>query len=183
MSWADPDRDKTWGGLCPSGQHGLDYRGQVCDLCPTPYTVWPEDGSEEAARSFSASSVQQAAEQCARQAWIADATSWPAAYRVRDGVTGTIWTVNVSIVMEPSFVTLDASRVEMAPATHVMWGGHALCEDLRLRRVPRDWPHGQRWMSLKAVADGEEAPPDPCPACWTKAPGLVDGILQIGKDR
>lgn len=24
----------AWNGKCPLGRHGLDYRGQVCDLCP-----------------------------------------------------------------------------------------------------------------------------------------------------
>lgn len=23
----------SWSGLCPAGLHGLDYRGQVCDIC------------------------------------------------------------------------------------------------------------------------------------------------------
>jgi hypothetical protein len=178
----DRDRD-DWSGLCPSGKHGLDYRGQICDLCPTPYTVWSKDESDAAARPFAALSVQQAAEQCARQDWAEGETSWPTTYHVRDDVAGTIWAVNVTIALEPAFVTLDTSRVEMAPTTHVMWGGHALCEDLRLRRVPRDWPQGQRWISLKDVADGAEAPPDSCAACWAKAPELVAGLLQIGKDR
>lgn len=25
---------RRWSGLCPRGKHGLDYRGQECDLCP-----------------------------------------------------------------------------------------------------------------------------------------------------
>jgi hypothetical protein len=25
-----------WNGLCPAGKHGLDFRGQPCDLCPKP---------------------------------------------------------------------------------------------------------------------------------------------------
>jgi len=71
-------------------------------------------------------------------------------------------------------------EVPMPPATHVLWGGHVLCEDKRLRGVPRDWPSGQRWISLKDVADGTDAPPDRCEACWTKAPELVAGLRQIG---
>jgi len=26
---------RGWSGLCPSGTHGLDFRGQRCDLCPS----------------------------------------------------------------------------------------------------------------------------------------------------
>jgi len=25
-----------WNGMCPAGKHGLDHRGQMCDLCPQP---------------------------------------------------------------------------------------------------------------------------------------------------
>lgn len=105
------------------------------------------------------------------------------AYCARDGVTGRIWTVLVGVVAQPSFVALDVYEIPMPPATHVLWGGHVLCEDLRLRGVPRDGPDGQRWISLKDVADGAAAPDDRCETCWTKAPGLVDGIRQIGSDR
>lgn len=174
------DHEAAWSGLCPSGQHGLDYRGQVCDLCPSTFTVWRKDGSDVDARTFHALRAQQAAELCAREDWIADATSWPSSYSVHDGVTGTIWVVEVTIAMEPTFVALDTREVEMSPTTHVMWGGHVLCEDLRLRHVPRDWP-AQRWISLKDVADGAARPDDGCAACWNKAPGRVKDLLQIGK--
>lgn len=23
----------TWSGMCPTGEHGLDYEGQECDVC------------------------------------------------------------------------------------------------------------------------------------------------------
>jgi hypothetical protein len=69
----------------------------------------------------------------------------------------------------------------MPGAIHVLWGGNALCEDKRLRGVPRDWPEDQRWISLKDVADGTEVSADLwCEACFTKAAGLVAGIRQIG---
>ena len=55
-----------------------------------------------------------------------------------------------------------------------------LCEDKRLRGVPRDWPDDQRWISLKDVADGVEAPVDRCETCWNKAPSLVVGLRLIG---
>ena len=175
--------DHAWSGLCPSGQHGLDYRGQVCDLCRSTFAVWPEAGSDADARTILAPTAKQAAEQRAREDWLAGATIWPTSYCARDGRTGNVWVVNVTIAMEPSFVALDACEVEMAPATHVLWGGSVLCEDLRLRGVPRDWPADQRWISLKDVADGHVSPPDACAGCWTKAPGLVEGLRQIGADR
>lgn len=148
-----------------------------------PFAVWPKDRSDTDARTFQALSAQQAAEQCAREDWLAGATSWPIAYCARDGLSGTIWIVDVTLASQPSFVAVDVREVLMAAATHVLWGGRVLCEDLRLRRVPRDWPVGQLWVSLKEVADGEPAPPDRCETCWTKAAGLVDGLRQIGKKR
>jgi hypothetical protein len=180
---SDRNHETEWSGLCPSGQHGLDYRGQICDLCRATFTVWSNDGSDADARTFLAPTAKQAAEQRAREDWLVGATGWPISYCVRDGVRGTIWVVDVTIAMEPSFVALDAREIEMSPATHVLWGGRVLCEDLRLRHVPRDWPAGQRWISLKDVADGVTPPPDRCETCWTKAPGLVVGIRQIGSDR
>jgi hypothetical protein len=30
------ERKRKWDGFCPAGKHGLDYRGQPCDLCPAP---------------------------------------------------------------------------------------------------------------------------------------------------
>jgi len=177
------DHEAAWSGLCPSGQHGLDYRSQVCDLCRSTFTVWPDAGSVADARTILAPTAKQAAEQRAREDWLAGATSWPTSYRARDGLTGHVWVVDVAIAMEPSFVTIGAHEVAMEPATHVLWGGSVLCEDLRLRGVPRDWPEGQCWASLKDVADGVAAPSDRCEACWTKAPGIVDGLRQIGWDR
>lgn len=169
--------------MCPAGQHGLDYRGQVCDLCAATFKVWPEAGSDVDARVFLAPTAKQAAEQCAREDWRAGATTWPISYCARDGLTGNMWVVDVTLAMEPTFVAIEARVNPMLPATHVLWGGSVLCEDLRLRHVPRDWPEGQRWISLKDVADGVEPPPDRCVLCWTKAPGLVDGLLRIGADR
>ena len=178
---SDHDRTVAWSGLCPSGQHGLDYRGQICDLCPTPFAIWPKDGSDADARIFHALSPHGAAEQCAREDWLAGATIWPIAYCARNGITGKLWVVDVTLASQPSFIATDAREVPMAAVTHVMWGCHVLCEDLRLRRVPRDWPVGQRWISLKDVANGIKAPPDPCVVCWDKVPEAVDGLRQIGK--
>lgn len=171
--------------MCPSGRHGLDYRGQSCDLCPPPpFVVWRQEGPDLAVHVVEAPSAKQAAEQWAREEARQD-PSWqaPVMYRVRDGVTGQIWDVIVGLVHEPSFVALDTREVKMRPATHVLWGGNVLCEDLRLRYVPREWPEGQRWISLKDVADGEPRPTDGCVKCWDKAPVLVEGLMQIGKRR
>jgi hypothetical protein len=177
------DHEAAWSGLCPSGQHGLDYRGQICDLCRSTFAVWPKARSDSNARTIRAPTAKQAAEQRAREDWLAGATTWPTTYCARDGLTGNVWVVDVTIAMEPSFIAFDARVVPMPPATHVLWGGRALCEDKRLRGVPRDWPVGHRWISLKDVADGVAAPPDRCAACWTKAPGLVEGLRQIGSVR
>ena len=32
-------RPVRWSGMCPAGKHGLDFEGQLCDLCPTPESV------------------------------------------------------------------------------------------------------------------------------------------------
>jgi hypothetical protein len=140
-----------------------------------PFSVWPLDGGEAAARAYRAANAKQAAEKRARDDYGGD-PSWKQAYCVRDGATGRLWQIVVGVVEQPSFVAATAQEIPMPPATHVMWGGRVLCEDLRLRGVPRDWPAGQRWISLKEVADGAAAPPDRCEACWSKAPILVDGI-------
>ena len=170
--------------MCPSGRHGLDYRGQICDLClPPPFAVWRQEGPDLAVHVVNAPSAQQAAEQQAREDQQDPSWQSPTTYRVRDGVTGRIWDVTVGLVQEPSFVALDTLEVEMSPATHVLWGGNVLCEDLRLRHVPRDWPDDQRWISLKDVADGADVPPNPCEACWTKAPTIVEELRQIGSVR
>ena len=104
-------------------------------------------------------------------------SSWPLTFRVRDA-DGEIADFEVDREYVPEF---SASPVKLVPATHVLWGGHVLCKDLWLRHVPRDWPVGQRWISLKDVADGAARPDDGCAACWNKAPGRVKDLLQIGK--
>ncbi len=147
-----------------------------------PFRVWRKTEAEAAAQSFHALSAKEAAEKRARQDWTAGEASWPVAYCVQDGVNGTIWAIDVAIATQPTFVAIDKREIEMPPAMHVMWGARVLCEDLRLHGVPRDWPAGQRWISLRDVADGAVVPPEEqCAACWTKAPGLVDGLRQIGK--
>jgi hypothetical protein len=69
----------------------------------------------------------------------------------------------------------------MDPSTHVLWHGWTLCEDDRLRSVPREWPAGQRWISLQVIADDGELPPDLCPACFDRAPQMIAELRQIGK--
>lgn len=34
MTPKPPARKPKWNGLCPEGEHGLDFEGQDCDLCP-----------------------------------------------------------------------------------------------------------------------------------------------------
>ena len=84
---SDRDHD-AWSGMCPSGLHGLDYRGQVCDLCPASFAVWQQDGSDTAVRVVQAPSARRAAEQCAREDYQDPSWLSPTTYRVRDGVTG-----------------------------------------------------------------------------------------------
>ena len=147
-----------------------------------PFTVWPKTAPEVDARAIRAWSAKHAAEKRAREDWTNEGQAdWPITYCVRDGVNGTIWEIDVAIATQPTFVAYEAREIELPAATHVLWGGHTLCKDLRLRCVPRDWPVGHRWISLKDVADGAQAPPDPCEACWAKAPSLVDELRQIGK--
>ena len=168
--------------MCPARRHGLDYRGQICDLCPPPpFAVWRQDGLDTAAHDVRASNAKQAAEQRAREDYQDPSWQSPATYRVRDGQTGQLWDVTVGLVQEPSFVALDTLEIEMSPSTHVLWGGNVLCEDLRLRHVPRNWPADQRWISLRDVADGTPRPDESCEACWTKALKLIDNLLEIGK--
>lgn len=151
----------------------------MSDPAVAPFTVWPVGGTEATARSYVAATEIQAAELAARDDY-ADEDEWSIAYCVRDGLTGQIWEVRVGVAAQPSFVALEARKIQMSAATHVMWGGHVLCKDLRLRGVPRDWPANQRWISLKDVADGAKAPPDRCESCWNEVPSMISGLRQIG---
>jgi hypothetical protein len=153
-----------------------------------PFAVWPHDGTDADARPYRAATASQAAELRARDDYCAavseaDDGAWPRGYCARDERTGHVWSVLVGVVAKPSFVALDVYEVDMPPATHVLWGGRALCEDLRLRGVPDDWPADQRWISLRDVANGAEAPADRCEACWPRAQGLVVALRQIGASR
>lgn len=147
-----------------------------------PFWVWPKDASDAYARATRrlALSPEQAAEMRAHEDWINGQTSWPITYCVRDGVNGTIWEIDVTIERQPTFVAREARVIELPAATHVLWGGHALCGDLRLRGVPGSWPAGHRWISLKDAADGVEAPSDRCEVCWGKSPARVDELRQFG---
>lgn len=71
---------------------------------------------------------------------------------------------------------------EMTATTHVLWEGRVLCEDLRLRGVPRDWPTGQRWISLADAADGNAAPSDRCATCWSRVPEFFDRLRPFRKE-
>jgi hypothetical protein len=106
-------------------------------------------------------------------------STWPLVFRVRcpDGTTRDF---EVYRDFVPEF---SVHEVPMSPATHVLWGGEAVCRDGRLRGVPGDWPEGQRWISLQDVADGAAEPSDRCERCWLAAPGLVAGLRQIGARR
>jgi hypothetical protein len=104
-------------------------------------------------------------------------STWPLVFRVRSP-DGSIQDFEV----RRDFVAEFSATLVRPAATHVLWGGRVLCDDPRLRGVPRDWPSDQRWISLKDVADGVAAPSDRCEACWGRAPALVEGIRQIGSD-
>lgn len=149
-----------------------------------PFLVWPALGSESDAKPYRAATARQAAEKRAGDDYDYGGGDpvWRGSYRVRDGITGKIWQVTVAVVNEPSFRAIAASEEPMLPATHVLWGGHALCQDLRLRGVPRDWPADQRWIGLKDAADATFVVADRCAGCWSKVSGLVAELRQIGKD-
>lgn len=40
---------------------------------------------------------------------------------------------------------------DLPVATHVLWGGRALCDAQYLRGAPGSWPKGQTWVGLNAV--------------------------------
>ncbi|HSX22900.1 MAG TPA: hypothetical protein VLE97_09025 [Gaiellaceae bacterium] len=145
------------------------------------FLVWPAHGTESDGKAYRAAIARHAAEKRARDDYDGGDPAWRGTYRVRDGVTGKVWLVTVFVVHEPSFRAVDASEEAMQPATHVLWSGHALCEDLRLRGVPRDWPADQRWISLKDAADAVFVVTNRCVRCWSKVPGLLDELRQIGQ--
>lgn len=107
--------------------------------------------------------------------------TWPLLFRVRNP-DGSFQDFEVDRALVPEFT---ASPVQTTPALHVLWSGRALCDHARLRRVPGDWPQGHSWISLKDVADGATIPSEHprCEACWKRAPGLIEGLRQIGASR
>lgn len=151
------------------------------------FAVWVDGEPEESARVF--------LEACAADAAISRARldyknrgdcdrGFPVAYRARNKLTGELFMVEVDFVMRPHFTTV-VDAIPMPPAVHVLWGDRAVCEDPRLRGEPGgwSWPEGQTWITLHALAqgDGEAVPAgDRCHTCWKKAPGLVEGLRQIG---
>lgn len=146
-------------------------------LMDQPFAVWRNDQSDADARFYNAPHPRVAAEQRARDD-SGDDVVWPVAYCVRSNVTGTIWSVRVGFVAEPSYVAIGMDEV-MMPATHVLWHGHVLCEDLRVRGVPAEWQIGQTWASLRDVADGIACVPgERCEACWHRAALVIRDELR-----
>lgn len=107
--------------------------------------------------------------------------TWPLLFRVQEP-DGSFQDFEVDREYVPEFT---AHPADMSPALHVLWSGRALCQHGRLRGVPGSWPQGHRWISLKDVADGVPIPPDQsrCQACFARAPGVIEGLRQIGADR
>ena len=154
-----------------------------------PFMVWSKAGASDT-REIRALSAKQADEKRAREDWIGGQADWPITYCVRDGVSGTLWEIDVTIATQPSFVAYEAREIAMPAATHVLWEGRALCADLRLCRVPGDWPVGQRWISLEDVARGvwvefqdRFALPDRCAVCWGEAARLSPTGVAGGAER
>jgi hypothetical protein len=144
-------------------------RPEFDDDIVVPFTVWLE-GNETDVREYYDSDAKHAARRRACDDHDL-AYHWPVTYCARDGVTGQLWKVRVDRVMQPTFVALDTIEVPMPPAVHILWNGAALCS---LPGMPKDWPPGHRWISLKDVADGAETPADRCMKCWEKGPMIRD---------
>src|SRR5271169_714448 len=92
-----------------------------------PFAVWPKAASDADAKNIRALSAKQAAERQAREDWKAGQADWPITYCVRDGMSGVIWAIDVTIATQPTFVAYDAREIEMPAGMHILWGGHALC--------------------------------------------------------
>jgi hypothetical protein len=81
------------------------------DDIQVPFAVWPVGGSETDARSYRATTAKLAAEQRARADYSSvEESAWPITYCARDGLNGQIWTVLVGVVMQPTFVALEANE-------------------------------------------------------------------------
>jgi hypothetical protein len=165
------------------------------------FAVWVDGETEERARVYAVGAgiegdvcAADVAEQCARDDYHSYnyEGSWPVVYRARNVVTGELFMVEVAVEMRPHFVAVREAVIPMPPTVHVLWGDRVLCEDPQLRGATASWPDGQAWISLQDFADGgylagdrlglrlERATRDRCAACWKKAPGLVEGLRQIG---
>lgn len=142
------------------------------------YKVWPK-GSPQVVAQLTAETPTDAAEAFLRS----DGLRGEGLYQVFDVENGDLFDVAVRSVMQPTYIVHEVTKVPPA-ATHVLWGGNALCAQPHLGSVPGDWPIGQRWVSLADVAkgaEGPEGPEDRCPTCWAKAPGFIAELLNLGK--
>jgi len=142
------------------------------------YEVW-RVGMVVAPRTVVAANVMQAAKEAARLD-DAERRPWPARYEIREAATGRAYCAAVARVSQPQYEVLELDALPMDPAVHVLWGGAALCEDQRLAGV-RDWPAGQRWVSLSEVAKGAALPT--CARCRTRADEVIASIRDISSSR
>ena len=152
----------------------------VAPLAIWRFTVWRMIGNDSEPRSYNTETARDAAELRAQDDYWASSEKMrcPIAYRVRNDSSGMIWIVTVDLVPQPSFRATQVKEIPMEPATHVLWHGRTLCDDLRLRSVPRDWPVGQRWLSLDAVIEQDD-PPDRCKECWIKLDARFDEDIDM----
>lgn len=69
---------------------------------------------------------------------------------------------------------------DLPAATHVLWGGRALCAATYLNGVPGGWPAGQTWLSLADVAKGDINDLVTCRTCRINTLQYINGLKQIG---
>lgn len=146
------------------------------------YRVWrPDVCDEEDGIDLGALDVASAARIYAERKTDFE-TTFPIVVHVRNSITNEVLVVGIDREMVPEYIASKPLPVEMKPAVHALWGGRALCMDIRLDKPPGQWPDGQFWVDVKAWDDKpptQKAPPK-CAACDKRVAGVRKALASIG---
>lgn len=148
------------------------------------YAVWfpdqdekIEDATEYAAIGVAAAAKLHVSNRVGEYGW----EHFPVIAHVRVSTTGEEFVVEVNRELVPEYVPGEPKPVKMEPAVHVLWGGDAVCYDVRLAKVPSSWPKGQTWIGIPELrATPERMAQVSCARCAKRAKSIIAGLEQIG---
>lgn len=91
-----------------------------------------------------------------------------------------VFVVEVEQIAVPEYVAGKPLPLEMEPATHALWSGRPICNDIRLTLPLAKWPEGQTWVDLQAFVETVKTGCAKCATCLRRAKLHLDGLKQIG---